>query len=132
MRAFFSRNVMVCVDIQFVLMTVIKVTSTVTVVAVCAIVDIPDQHVIQILMNVRLLHLPAKGGARVPTLTVVSTAHAQSRAQVDAMLAVAVPALGEEHAVVIVRTISPANARPGILESVAKIFKASEPTKFIL
>ena len=107
-------------------MIVVKVNSTVTVVAVCAIADILGQPVIQISMNARPFHLSVKGGPYALTLTEVTTAHVQSRAQVDAMLAVAVPALGEERVPVVALTTSPAIAHPGILESVAKILWVNE------
>ena len=112
--------------VQCVLITVTKVSSTVTVVAVCAIADILDGPVMRISMNARPLHLSVKGVPCVPTLMGVTIARVHSRAQASAMLAVAALALGEERVPVTALTISPATAHPGILESVAKIFWASE------
>lgn len=81
---------------------------------------------ILISMNAKPLHPSVKEAAHVPTSMEATIVRVQSRAQVDAMLAVAVPALGEEHVPVTAPMISHVTAHPGILESVAKSSGASE------
>ena len=99
--------------------------------AVCVILDILVMPAAMILMNVRSLRLSVKEGAYAQTWMEASTVHVQSRAWMNATLAVAAPALEEEPVAVMIQMISAVNVLPDTLECVVKIFKASRPCKIV-